>query len=155
MEPDLQLYIDKSGCRYFAENDIKDGRVLNFALRSTFVRLYALHRRADVVAAHKTRFQHNDRIQIFTWTHGESWTELVRLLPVEQPSVFWLHASEVVAPALHGIARLRPAKRDIIFVEPGVQRGAPLAIKRYFSGTHNVSEEHTPLLLLTPKKRRR
>lgn len=152
VEPDLQTFIDKFGCRYFIENDTNGGEILNFALRSTFVRLYALHRNPQTVAAHKARFQHNDRIQIFTWTHRDSWDELVRLIPVEQSSVFWVHDTEVVGPALHSISRLRPSHRDILFVEPGVQRGAALAIKRFFEGTHSISGEYTPTLLLTPLK---
>lgn len=152
MEPDLQVYIDKYACRYFIENDTKEGEVLNFALRSTFVRLYALNRNARSVEAHKTRFQYNDRVQIFTWTHQDSWDELVRLIPVEQPSVFWLHSSELLSDAIHSISRLRPMHRDILFVDPGLQRGAALAIKRFFGGTHCVSEEYAPLLLLKPEK---
>jgi hypothetical protein len=155
VDVELQIFIDKFGCRYFVENDTNDGHVLNFALRATFVRLYALNRKAETVVSHRTRFQHNDRIQIFTWTHSESWDELIRLVPVEQPSVFWLHASELIASAIHSISRLRPAHRDILLVEPGVQRGAMIAVDRFFAGTHNIKSEYEGLFLLTPMKRRR
>jgi hypothetical protein len=117
--------------------------------------LYALNRSLETVKTHRARFQHNERIQIFTWTHAESWDELIRLVPVEQPSVFWLHDSETVAPAIHSVSRLRPAHRDILLVEPGVQRGARVAINRFYSGSHEVSEVSDTLLLLKPIKRRR
>lgn len=155
MNVELQVFVDKFGCRYFAENDTGGGEVLSLALRSTFVRLYALNRKPETVNLHRSRFQHNERIQIFTWTHPESWDNLIRLVPVEQPSVFWIHSSEVVSPAVHSLSRLRPAHRDVLLIECGEQRGASIAIDRFYGGSHKAIEVEDGLLLLTPLRRRR
>jgi hypothetical protein len=155
MDVELQPVVDKYGCRYFAENDTGNGQVLNVALRVPFVRLFTISRKPELVQAHRQRFQSNDRIQIFTWTHSESWDEVVRLLPTEQPSMFWIHSSEVVSRAVHTVARLRLARRDVLLVEPGVQRGAMITLKRYFSRTHETHDLNSGLLLLTPHRRRR
>lgn len=152
MNIDIQSYIDKFGCKYFAVNDTSDGVIVSSALRSNLIRLYALNRHPEIVKQQRVHFQENERIQIFNWTHPESWDEVIRLMPVDQPSMFWVCSTEIVAPALRSLSRLRPAHKDIVFVEPGSQRGSTTAVERYFSRTHNILSVTTDVLLLSPKK---
>lgn len=134
----LQLLVERHDCRYFAENHTGDGEVLNLALRSPFVRLYALNRSEKTVEAHRQRFQDNERVQLFHWSHDESWREIVRLIPYEQPSVFWIHPSENVGRALMAVAGQRPLRSDVVIFELGGQRAARGIAARYFSRTHRL-----------------
>lgn len=132
----LQRLVEKHGCKYFAENDTYSGEILNLALQSPFIRLYALNRRRATVAAQRLRFQHNERIQLFAWTQERAWLELVRLVPVDQPSVFWMHPPENVGRALTTLGKLRPNRQDVLVFEVGRQRGIVQMAERHFRHTH-------------------
>lgn len=132
----LQPLVEAYDCRYFAENDTNDCETLNLALRSPFTKLYCLNRSVEKTAEHKLRFSQNDRVNIFLRTHQHSWEEVVRLIPYDAPAVFWLHPTENISRCLAVVARLRPAKRDILVVEPGNQKGVRSACDRYFGRTH-------------------
>lgn len=132
----LQPLVARCGCKYFAENDTGDGEVLNLALRSPFIRLYALSSNEVSLAAQKQRFQDNERIQLFQRTHTSAWFELVRLVPSDQPTVFWIHAVENVGRCLMIISRLRSQRADVILFEPGHYRGLLKMSERHFRQTH-------------------
>lgn len=132
----LQRLVDRYGCKYFAENDTKSGEVLNLALRSPFIRLYALNKSPSTVEEQRRRFQDNERIQLFEWTQDRAWLELVRLVPVEQPSVFWMHPPENIGRGLATVAKLRPRREDVLVFETGVQRGIVATAERHFRNTH-------------------
>ncbi len=137
-ELDLLPIVELAGCRYFAENDTGDGSILNLALRSPFIRLYALNRSTEVLVAQRQRFADNERVQLFNWTHPGCWTELVKLVPMDQPSVFWMHPTENVGQALITIGQLRPARQDVLLFEVGQLRGILPMAERHFSRTHKV-----------------
>jgi hypothetical protein len=132
----LQILVAKFGCRYFAENDTGDGEIINLALRSPFIRLYALNRSPEILDSQKRRFQDNERVQLFQKTHDSAWLELVRLVPSEQPAVFWIHATENVGRCLTIMARLRFRRADVIMFELGQYRGVIRMAERYFRQTH-------------------
>lgn len=138
MDIDLLPIVERAGCKYFAENDTGDGAIINLALRSPFIRLYALNRRVKILEGQRRRFADNERIQLFAWTHEGCWTELVKLVPMDQPSVFWLHATENVGTALLTIGRLRPARQDVVLFEVGGLRGILQMAEHHFSRTHSL-----------------
>ena len=147
----LQPLVDIYDCRYFAENDTGDCSTLNLALRSPFAKLLVLNRDQELVEQQRRRFQDNDRVQVFLWAHQTSWAEVVRLVPFEAPAVFWLHSTENVGRCLRRIAHLRPQRRDVIIMEPGVQRGLDSLVDRHFSQTHLYEKKRSEVLVVKPR----
>jgi hypothetical protein len=110
-----------------------------------------LNRDGLTVDAHRQRFRHNDRVHVFRWTHSGSWSEVIRLIPFEEPAVFWMHADENIQRCVTSIARLRPHRRDILITEPSMQRGVFGSIDRYFGRTHQLYPTNTPMFVYVPR----
>jgi hypothetical protein len=134
----LQRYVETHGCKYFAENECSDGEVLNLALHSPFTRLYAASRSIQNLEVQQSRFSDNERVQLFLKTHQGCWSELVRLVPIDQPAAFWMHPTENVMHDLIVLGRLRPQRQDLILFEVGSLRGVLKAAERHFSRTHVI-----------------
>lgn len=147
----LQPYVERLESRYFAESAVDTGEALNLALRSPFAKLYSLSRHPKQLTMARQRYELNDRIHIFRWSHPLSWTEVVRLVPIEAPAVFWLHATENVGRCLGEIARLRPYRRDLVIIENSEQGGVRVRAERLFGRTHRICDMGESLKSLQPR----
>lgn len=138
MKLELLPIVERFECKYFAENDIGDGEILNLALQSPFIRLYALNADAKTLEKQKQRFQDNERVQLFQRTHAAAWFELVRIVPSDQPAVFWVHPVENVGRCLSVVARQRPRREDVLVFEVGRYHGVLQMAERFFGHTHRL-----------------